>query len=51
MQKKIETTTMVRVDCKIKKRVAKKVEGTRKSIGAFYDEAAKEKLKPIKKSI
>lgn len=49
MEKKIETTTMVRVDTKIKNRVAKRVKSTRISIGSFYDEAVKERLKQTKK--
>lgn len=51
MDNKIETTCLVRVDLKIKEKVAKKVQGTRKSIGVFYDEAVKEKLSPKSKSI
>lgn len=50
MENNAETTGLVRVDLKIKNKVAKKVKGTRKSIGAFYDEAALEKLKPAKNS-
>lgn len=42
---------LVKVDALIKKRVEKKVAGTPITIGQFYDEAAKEKLKPIKKEI
>lgn len=36
---------MVKVDANIHKAVAKKVAGTAKTIGQFFDEAATEKLK------
>ena len=49
MDKKIDTTSLVRVDTKLKDKVAKKLSGSRKSIGTFYDEAVQEKLKPAKK--
>ena len=42
---KAETTSFVRVDTKIKKKVARKVKGKRgESIGGFYDKAALEML-------
>lgn len=39
----------VKIDPVIKNKVAKKVAGTNTTIGEFFEEAAKEKLKPIKK--
>lgn len=40
---------LVRVDDKIKGKVEKKIAGTKVTIGKFYDEAAKEKMKEKKK--
>lgn len=44
-----DETGFVRVDKNIKGKVGKAVEGTRYSIGSFYDEAAKEKLQSFTK--
>jgi hypothetical protein len=44
-QKKIETTTMVRVDKKLVAKVNKHTDKTRQSIGGFFELAAEEKLK------
>ncbi len=46
--KKVDTTTMVRVDKKIHKKVKTEVKNKRSSIGEFYDEAVSEKLKVLK---
>lgn len=48
MQSVKERKPLVRVDPTIKKKVEKKVAGTKTTIGEFYDDAAKEKLKPTK---
>ena len=45
MAEKIRDTEPVQVNKKIKAKVAKKVAGTKVTIGKFYDEAAEEKLK------
>jgi hypothetical protein len=42
-------TGFIRADKSIKDKVSKAVAGTRYSIGSFYDEAAKEKLKTFTK--
>lgn len=44
MAERIRDTEPVQVNKKIKAKVAKKVAGTKVTIGKFYDEAAEEKL-------
>lgn len=44
VKKKAETTTMVRVDKGIHKKVKSKVKNSRESIGEFYDRAAEQQL-------
>lgn len=48
VKKKVDTTTMVRVDKTIHKKVKSKVKNSRESIGEFYDKAAEDKLKQSK---
>lgn len=49
MAKQVEKRVMVAVKESTRNKVAKKVAGTPTTIGEFFEEAAKEKLKPIKK--
>jgi hypothetical protein len=42
---------LVKVDDALKKKVEKKVAGTSTTIGQYYDEAVKEKMKPKAKVI
>lgn len=44
-KERVRLTEPVQVDKTIKAKVAKKVAGTKVTIGQFYDEAAEEKLK------
>lgn len=44
----VNKKALVKVDEILKRKVEKKVAGTPITIGQFYDEAVKEKLKPIK---
>ena len=46
---KDKAKTTISVDKSVKTKVEKKIAGTNTTIGQFYDEAAKEKLKPIKR--
>lgn len=47
MEKRVRDTEPVQVNKVIKSKVAKKVAGTKTTIGKFYDEAAVEKLKSL----
>lgn len=49
-KKRVRLTEPVQVNSEIKIRVAKAVAGTKETIGSFYDEAVKERLKTIKQS-
>lgn len=44
-QKKVDTTTMVRVCKKVHKKVKAATKNTRTSIGEYFEDAAEEKLK------
>ncbi len=46
--KRVRKTEPVQVDKEIKVKVAKKIAGTKVTIGQFYDEAAEVKLKDKK---
>lgn len=48
-KKRIRETEPVQVDKVIKAKVAVKVAASKQTIGQFYDEAAVEKLKTVKK--
>lgn len=47
--KKVIREATIKVSHTTKNKVAKAVVGTEHTIGSFYDEAAEQKLKPIKK--